>query len=327
MADKETMAAITEGLVNTDTPTGGGTDEGQTPKGETPSGDQTPTGQEPGSPPGKETGASGEGTPTSEGKKPPPYDQDPKWKAARAAEKALNDILSAHGFDTPDELQAALDEGMTLKEVLGQEDANTVVAEARKMREVEAYWAEREAAEREAKETPEETIERLKREKADLAEDFRRKQEDSKTVEEGQRILKEYDEEVTKLATSVEGLSKSERNLLTLVLGVDNPANEIDISDKSAVKATAKTVAERVQTILQAIRQEAVDQYAAGKSGITPTTGKGVEKPAVEKPPLETPAKGPGEGTQGVTSDMDVADTFAAANKEFLAILSQAAAE
>ena len=132
--------------------------EGQGP--ESPTG----TGGEPG------TGASGEGSPTStrgetgtttesgtgkEGgepkddaskddeSKPPPYDQDPKWKQARAAEKALNELLEEYNFTSTDDLKEALQKGTKLHETeLGDdEDIDTLVKEAREYRE----WKRRQA--------------------------------------------------------------------------------------------------------------------------------------------------------------------------------------
>ena len=71
---------------------------------------------------GKEAGEEGD-----DKTKPPPYDQDPKWKAARAAQAKFESILEKHGIDAED-LDALLESGSSVADILGARDAKTLTS-------------------------------------------------------------------------------------------------------------------------------------------------------------------------------------------------------
>jgi len=264
-----------------------------------------------------EEGAKKEESPTSEEdegtkEKTLPYDQDPKWKAARAAEKNLNDILEKNGFETTEDLEAALDSGKSLKELLGNRDASTLIKDSDTL----AKAMEKQNSDRQRKmeeeESQDETIARLKRDNADLR-DFNRKQEDERLASiDTNNALSTFNERVSGTIDAEEGLSSPEKTILGRLLGVDNPIDDVDISDLNAVSKEAKTGITQFKDFVKSIKQSAIDEYAKGNSSITPITKaqQGGEVKTVQ----------PKKMAKNATVD----ETFDAAKSELVEIFSNA---
>ena len=207
-----------------------------------------------------------------------PYDQDPKWKSARAAEKNLNSILEKHGYDSFEDLQGAIDDGATLTGLLGKRDLNKLIKDADYLTEVKSYWAEQEHIKEEEGLDPEELADKRGKEteaaKRELK-DYKQTQSDkeAKTKEE-----KANDKAVSDYGKAVEqeiedaGFKDESAEIAKLFLGVDNPFASVDIMDKKAVKEVAKGNISKLNTFLGKVRQDAVDKYAKGKSEIVPIT-------------------------------------------------------
>lgn len=198
--------------------------------------------------------------------KPAPYDQDPKWKAARAAEKDMQEILKSNDFESIDDLKAALKGGKELSDVLGKRDANKLIEDANQLQEIKAYWAELEEKKKEEEEEPLETVERLKKENKALKKEQADEKAALRKAQEAEDALNEYNKIVKKAAID----SGEGSEMLEVFLGVNNPANEVDLSDAKAVKKMAKEGAEKFNKFLADIKQKAIDEYAAGKSEIIP---------------------------------------------------------
>lgn len=268
------------------------------------------SGQEPGSPSGKEgadTGAEDKGqeataTPTvdkgeeaseadtstakpDEGPEKLPYDQDPKWKSARAAEKMLNDLAEKHGIPM-EEIGDMLDAGIELKDIVGNQDAQKLVEKAQKMDRTEEYWAEQEALQREQDESAEQTTDRVKKENVALKAEMKQKEADQKARLKNQQVVRDYENSVN-TEVDASDLSPEAKVIARNLLGVDNPIDSIDIDDRGKVKTAVGQGIENVGKFIAQIEQNAIDKYAAGKSEITPIpkTQTSVKTAAVEKKP------------------------------------------
>lgn len=217
----------------------------------------------------------------AEGKdKPAPYDQDPKWKAARAAEKKMNDILEKHGLSSADDLDDALASGLTISELLGARDANTLVEaikqlqkDAAYLKDVKAYWKEQEELKKREDMTPEQRAEDAEKK----LKEFQKDQADKKAKSDEETQLKnaigEYSTQVEKAVESA-GLSGDEAEMAKLFLGVDNPFNEVDITDRKAVRETTRSLTDKFSKFVASVKQKAIDDYAKGKSDLTPSPAK-----------------------------------------------------
>ena len=241
-----------------------------------------------------------------------PYDKDPKWLKARAAEKALNEMLQEHGLLDVEELKDALKTGKSLKEILGDRDAKKLLEDSKRLAEINEHWdAEKRTKEREGM-SNEDYIAKLEQQNLELkrsSEDFR------STVaerEHSKKVIESFTRDIDRVVETAElELSDSERSLLRLYLGVDNPANMIDIEDRTAVRSMAKEGVTKFQTLIQSIKQHAIDEYAAGKSKLNVDTSKGSSNAETVVQPKPIP------------KDASVDDVFAAAQDEMLEIISK----
>ena len=244
--------------------------------------------------------------------KPAPYDQDPKWKKARAAEAALDAILQEHNLLDIEELKAALASGQSLKQILGARDAKKLLEDSDYLAKVKGHWdAEKTAKAREG-ETPEARIERLEKENTELKRTHSEFKSTVESREHAQKVVQNYGSEVDKVIGSLESpVPTTEKELLTLFLGVNNPANMIDIEDQTAVRKMARDGIARFQTLVQSIKQAAIDEYAAGKSKLTVDTTKGGSAPVQSgtRKPLDP--------------KLTVDQAFERANAEFLEVLTK----
>jgi len=258
---------------------------------------------------GKEAGEEGD-----DKTKPPPYDQDPKWKAARAAQAKFESILEKHGIDAED-LDALLESGSSVADILGARDAKTLTSiitqlkkDAEYLKEVKAYWAEQEAQKQKDELTPEQRAEmsekQLKEYKAAQADEKKAKAEEASI----KQALNSYTELVDK-AIEASGLEGEDAAMAKLFLGVDNPFNEVDITDRKAVRDMAKANAAKLKTFLDGVRQKAVDEYAKGKSKFVPIS-------KAETSAEETVKK------RGLAPGATVEEGFAQAHDEMMEILN-----
>lgn len=199
-----------------------------------------------------------------------PYDQDPKWKAARAAEKRMNDLLEKHGFDSAEDLEEALASGQSLQEALGKRDANQLIRDSEELHKIQAFWAEEDAKKLEESETAEQTINRLKKEKADALEQARSKERSIQEQQNSEKLLEAYDETIFNAVDALD-MPDPVKEYLSETLSSNNPLFDVDISDAKSVKKVAKTFSENLKNLLDKVRQEAIDDYASGKADAPPS--------------------------------------------------------
>jgi len=246
--------------------------------------------------------------------KPAPYDQDPKWKEARAAQAKYQKILDKHDLDE-DSLEDALASGLSISEILGVRDAKTLTETIQQLKkdsdylkEVKAYWAEQEEQKKKEELTPEQRAEMSESKLKAYEKDQAAKKAQTEQEASIKQALESYTEQVDKVIES-SGFEDEDATIAKLFLGVDNPFNEVDITDKKAVREMVKTNTVKFKTFLDNVRQKAVDEYAKGKSKIVPIT-------KVETSGNETVTK------KKIPEDATVDQVFAMAHDEMLEIIA-----
>lgn len=249
--------------------------------------------------------------------KPPPYDKDPKWIAARAAQKRLQDILEKHSI-TEEEMETALEGGKTLRQIIGKKDAAQLVKDSEELAKVKSYWADQEAKKLRENETPEETIARLETENRALADERRTAKEREEALTEHEAVLATFNKDVLGIVDTVEGLNEEERGMLKMLVGMENPMDEVDIKDRGAVKKTAGSVAAAFSAFVTKVKQGAVDEYAAGKSRLKPAATTTPAIPGADRAAGDAPIK---PLPQGITPEQ----AFSGAQAELMEILTKAA--
>lgn len=248
----------------------------------------------------------------SESTKPLPFDQDPKWKKARATEAAVEKILQEHGILNVEELATKLSKGISLEKLIGTRDAAKLIEDAEYANRVRQNWDEQKRAKQIEGETPEARIARLERENEELRTGHEQFKASVQDKEHAEQVIKSFSTEIdTVLGSLEEAVPESELGLLKLVLGVDNPSNQIDIEDQTAVRKMAREGVANFRTLVQTIKQKAIDDYVSGKSKLAVDTSK-----------AGAPAS-PGQGVerQPLPKDATVDQVFGAAKSEFTEVL------
>jgi hypothetical protein len=211
--------------------------------------------------------------------KPPPFDQDVRWKSARLAEQKLQGLLKANDLEDVDDLVALVESG---KKVHGKVDDLDNIEELKKKAETldryNAHWARQKEIERRQTEDPNETIARLERESNELKTSKARDEQAKKETEEAEKSVKFYEGEVRSIIGDME-LSDQEKEFLSWSLGVGNECNDIQITDKRAIKKVVNSGMKKYTDLVKAIKEEGIKSYLAGKESI-PIVPSGGQPPA-----------------------------------------------
>ena len=203
----------------------------------------------------------------------PPFDQDPRWKSAREAEKKLQSLQNALGVDSVEELLELADLGSKLREEgVDDKKIKEALAAQKEYARVQAYWAEQEEKERLLSETPDEKERRLDAKERKLKEKEQEDERRRKQSEEGEKDAKNYDAEVTRLVTSDQSIPENERNFYAFFLGVNNPSSNINIASKEAIKGA---YSEAIK-VLKDFKDVILENAAKGKGAIPRVPGSAV---------------------------------------------------
>lgn len=187
-----------------------------------------------------------------------PYDQDPKWKAARAAEKQLNEFMQEFDFtDVNEAKQAMKDWQKTHGKVKGL-DLDKLLERDKLLSNYESFWAAEEEKKKRGNETPDQTESRLVARIKELESTLTQETGTKKAQEESQKAVKEYEGEVSQLV-SKSNLPEGYRSMAQFILGINNPALDVDITDKGAIRKVALSGIERVEKFVNQVIKDYVD--------------------------------------------------------------------
>lgn len=243
-------------------------------------------------------------------KKAAPYDQDPKWKSARAAEKSLTEILKAHDLDGVEDLAEMIKSGQSLQDILGTRDADQLTQDlqyAETHRKNLAFWKAKELEKADQELDPDDRAEKYKKELADFKSQQADKELKSEEGESNKIDLANYIDRVEKIVDD-QGFDNGAADIAKLLLGVDNPFNTVDISDMKAVRSMADSSVKKLGDFIKVVQQAAVDKYASGKSEFTPISS--TESAAVTTTAVEIK----------VPENETVEEGFARVNKQLLEV-------
>ncbi len=294
------MTEVNQGQVS-ESPTGVVAEPGQEQETETPAVDTTESIV-------KAASASEEPAASETDEKPAPYDQDPKWLAARAAEKSLQEILGDSDIEDVEALKVMLRNGMTLTEILGDRDAKQLIQDADTLKKYKEYWADQERLKEEEDLDPDELADKYKKELANVKKQQADKETEAGRVTAAKTAIENYNGRIGNIIEK-QSFDEDTAEIAKMFLGVNNPFNDVDISDMKAVKDMATKGTERFTKFLDGVRQKAIDEYAAGKSKIIPITA------------TETP-RGPGVEKKTLPKDASVEEVFASAKDELFELIS-----
>ena len=201
-------------------------------------------------------------------------------KVLETANAKLQKILKENELDDPDDLEDLVKSGKTVKGKLADINRiDEIIAKATKLDSYEAYWADQKRKHERENTNPEERATRAERELEHERGTRQREATQKRQIEETKRAIAGYEKDVRDLIQEAT-VPKEHQQFIQELFGVGNPSNDVDITDKKAVK---KLVADGMKKY-DAFKQSVIADYLKEKKGIV-KTGQGAESVGGDKPP------------------------------------------
>jgi len=184
-----------------------------------------------------------------------------EFEKAQAGSKALSSLLEDHGYDSKEDLIAALSDNKDLRDKVGDAKIDDLMAKAKTLDSYEQYWASQDTKAKREDETPDERVDRLEK-RLDASETAKRQEALKQSqLEENQKALDSFGTEIKDALAKGEATPEEYRAFMSEFLGVNNPANEVDITNQADVRNMAKGGVQKVQDFEQAV----IKRYRDGK--------------------------------------------------------------
>ena len=212
---------------------------------------------------------------------------DEKFKVAVEAQGNLNGLLEDYGFDSLEDLQEGLKSSVDLKSKIGEKDLDQILKDSNTLERYEEYWSSQKEKEKRSDEEPDDTIGRLEKEIKDLKISKADEDKSNRQMEDSVKAIESFDSEVTALMDKKE-IPENQREILFEFLGVSNPANEIDITNKVAIRKMAKDGIKKFDEFVSSIQKQSVEDYRAGKLKIPDISSTETEAPEIGKTEIKT---------------------------------------
>ncbi len=188
--------------------------------------------------------------------------------------------MEEHGYDDAAELKEALDGGKSLQDLLGDRDAAELIGKADTLDKYETHWQKQEAQKLRDEEEPDDTIFRLEKELKALREADSTRKATTKAERDAQTAIDRFNSVVGGVVKNAD-LPTEYLKFAKEYLGVENPANEVDVSKKTEIKGHAKSGVEKLKEFEQAV----IKNYLAGKDKITKVTETDTVTAPIDKEP------------------------------------------
>jgi len=215
----------------------------------------------------------------------PSTDDDLDDDKVLESEDRVQVILDKYGYDSYEELEEDFGSLKELQELIGKRDAKQLIEDSEYLAKVKEYWEQQEEAKKREDESFEETIERLEKEQKKLEQQLKdkdKKEADRRAEKEAQvraeKLIQSFNTTVTAEIDKMKDFPKEYKPFLREYLGVDNPANEIDIGLKPEVRSMAKEGIKKFQDLEQLI----IKRYLEGKTE-TPKISSDTAQTPVDK--------------------------------------------
>lgn len=170
--------------------------------------------------------------------------------------QAIEGILDRFGLDSAEELGTFIENLAGMKEKLGDEDVEDLLAVKKQMISYQAEWAKQEEAQRREKETPEETIARLEAKNKELSSSAAKREQAEKERQQAKQLMSGFNKTVTGALKEIKDLPKYAKSFLQEHFGVDNPMHDIDMTDKAGIKKLVADGAKKFETLRAAIIED-----------------------------------------------------------------------
>jgi len=172
-----------------------------------------------------------------------PSEPDEKTKAALEAGEKLTSLLGDHGFDSVEDLTEALSKSVELKESLKDLDLGELKDKAEELDRVHAYWASEKESKKRDEEEPDDTTARLDKELKELRQERADDKARTEAIKESESALSGFNDEVSSFLEKQDDLPEEYRPFAEMLMGINNPANEIDITNKTEIRKMCSKMA------------------------------------------------------------------------------------
>jgi len=213
------------------------------------------------------------------GKADPDSGKSPDTEAALEAKGKLDDLLEVHGYDSLEDLTEAIQNSKSVMSKIGDKDMEEILEKANTLDKYNEYWAAEELKKKDENIDDSDRIARLEKELDSFKSGKEKEESDRKTQQEAEKVIEDYRTEITSFIGKQEEIPEEYRSFTIEFLGVNNPFNEVDITNKVAVRKMAKDSVKKIQDFEQVI----IKRYLEGKvkvpditkiEGAAPETGK-----------------------------------------------------
>lgn len=174
----------------------------------------------------------------------------------------VEELLDEYGLDSADDLKEFISGLSEMKGKIGDNDLDTLLENTKTLQKYQENWQQQEEEKRRENETPEQTIARLEKEKKDLKKANLSQAERQRAAKEAERALDDFTDTVSTVIKGTKDLPKEYRPFVAKFMGVDNPINEVDITDKAKVRRLTK---EAISKDVSKFEQAVIKRYLAGK--------------------------------------------------------------
>lgn len=192
-------------------------------------------------------------------------------ETAKAGATQLKELLAGTGYESVEDLAAALSSGKDLSGLLGDQDLQGLLDNKALMDRYEEAWAIQDKAKEGEDKTTEDEVAALTKRLDDLISGQNREKQVLRDKADAKSTYDSYESGVNSFMVKQETIPEEYRPFLAEFSGVGNPFNEIDISDTPQVRAMLHGNVKKVNDFAQVV----IKLYRAGKlevPAITPAT-------------------------------------------------------
>lgn len=180
----------------------------------------------------------------------------------------VEEILDEYGLDSAEDLKGFIAHLADMEGKIGDNDLDTLIENTKTLQKYQANWQQQEEEKLKEKETPEETIARLEQEKTSALNKNKTQADKRKASKAAEAALGEFNDTIDSVIKGNKEVPKEYRGLIKEFMGVDNPINEVDITDKAAVRRLTKAGIKKIQVFEQGV----IKRYLDGKVKIPKVT-------------------------------------------------------
>jgi hypothetical protein len=194
--------------------------------------------------------------------------KDDQLSGAGSGQLDVEEILDEYGLDSADDLKEFIANLSAMQGKIGEHDLDALIENTKTLQKYQANWQQQDEEKRRETETPEQTIARLEKENKNLQTKNVSNANRQKAAKAAETALSDFGDTVETVISSAKALPKEYAPFVAEFMGVDNPINEVDITDKAAVRRLTKAGINKINKFEQAV----IKRYRAGKIKIPKVT-------------------------------------------------------